>query len=380
MARYASGSDFILKEGVTTANGAAGGTTVVDASLIGKPDFPTGLQVRILSGTYQHVTRTIESFATATGTMTVPASNPFPGQIVSGTGYVIMGVTATSSDVLTLVDDIHISAAEELKDFIAKTGGTEIGAAKSLTDALGHTGLARLDSGLDGVLADGLINGAGTVLPTNTSLFGLLQGIVYHGAVTTYTDTTHFKSTNFIGFGTDFFKNYYVYVVRDAAGAAPQGESQQISAYTSADGTITHTTFTTPLAATDEVLLIHKDVAELKDILDLARTEGNVSVSTIDVELFLDNAPTRAIEGKSVKVDLSAMVAGDSIILREWYRITIGGAWIQFSLDAANTYIGAQTPSSVTVHLDAYRYGAKVTAIKSAVPARVLNYESFVEA
>ncbi|GAJ03659.1 unnamed protein product, partial [marine sediment metagenome] len=71
------------------------------------------------------------------------------------------------------------------------------------------------------------------------------------------------------GFGDTFFKNYRVYVVRDAAGlgAAPQGEMQPISAYTSSDGDFTHTAFTTPLAVDDEILILHQRIAEIADLL-----------------------------------------------------------------------------------------------------------------
>jgi hypothetical protein len=366
MARYASGSELILKEGVTTSNGNAGGTTVIDASLIGKPDFPSGLQIRLLSGTYQLITRTIESFNTVTGTMTVPSSTPFPGQIVLGTGYVIMGVTATSADVLTLVDDIHISAAEELKDFIAKTGGTEvpagtslygelagagfvtatdslaaaaddldqiledthisaaeelkdfiaktggteIGAAKSLTDALGHTGLARLDSGLDGVLADGLINGTGTVLPANKSMIDHLGGA---------------------GFVT----------------------------------------------GTDSLRVIAADIAQ---ILDMTRSEGLVAVTAAETSLFIDDTPTIIINGLSIKIDLTNIAAGDTYVLREYYRITNGGAYFKISDDAANTYVGVQTSVLKVVSLEAYRYGCKVTAQKTVGVDRSFQVETLVEA
>jgi len=297
-----------------------------------------------------------------------------------GSLYAILGNPTQSFDT-----NLNVSATEKLKNFIAKTGGTEIGAAKSLTDALGHTGLARLDSGLDGVLADGLINGTGTVLPANKSLYdiiSLLQGLVYYGDVTTYTDTTHFKSTDLIGYGDAYFKNYYVYVVRDAAGAgaAPQGESQQISAYTSVDGTITHTAFTIPLAVTDVVLLIHKDLAELKDILNLTRTYGSVACSAVEASLFIDDAPVRAAVGRAVNVDLSVMAAGDTYVLREYYRLVAMGSYIKVSDDASNTFIGAQSPAVVTVKLNPYLYGCKITAIKTAGTDRTLNYESFVEA
>jgi len=111
-------------------------------------------------------------------------------------------------------------------------------------------------------------------------------GLSFYAKVTTYTDTTHFKTTNLVGKGNDFFNAYYVYVVRDAggAGAAPQGELQAISDYASSDGTCTHSAFTTPLAVDDELLVVHPFIGyllELKstnipaDIADLiTRTKG----------------------------------------------------------------------------------------------------------
>ncbi len=89
------------------------------------------------------------------------------------------------------------------------------------------------------------------------------MGLSYYGTVTTYTDTTHFKASALAGFGDDFFKGYFVYVVRDAggAGAAPQFEQVEILDYTSSDGTFQHDAFTTPLAEDDEILIVLLPVA-----------------------------------------------------------------------------------------------------------------------
>ena len=102
----------------------------------------------------------------------------------------------------------------------------------------------------------------------------------FYGKVTTYTDTTHFKISNLSRFGNDFFKNWYVYVVRDSAGAgaAPQDELVKITDYTSSDGTFAHVAFTTPLALTDEVLIVHKAVAAA-----IACAAGRVQVLEVSV-------------------------------------------------------------------------------------------------
>jgi len=90
-----------------------------------------------------------------------------------------------------------------------------------------------------------------------------IDGLSYYARVTTYTDPTHFKADDLASWGDDFFKDWFVYVVRDAggAGAAPQDELVKITDYTSSDGTFAHVAFTTPLAITDEVLIVHKSVA-----------------------------------------------------------------------------------------------------------------------
>ena len=203
-----------------------------------------------------------------------------------------------------------MSATEKLKNFIAKTGGTEIGAAKSLTDALGHTGLARLDSGLDGVLADGLINGAGTVLPAGASMYGELAGALF----ATGTDSLHALST------------------------------------------------------------------ELDEILDLTRGYAEIACSAAETSLYIDDAPVRGKVGKSVKVGLENLAAGDTYVLREYYRKTSGGAYKKVSKDADNTYVGVQDPTEIIIKLEPYLYGCKISAQKTAGTDRTISYESFVEA
>lgn len=79
----------------TTSAGAAGGTTLIDSSLMSKPaDFiRTGeggepqTAILLTSGTYSGQVRYASGFAIATGTITV--SNAFGGQVASGVTYEI---------------------------------------------------------------------------------------------------------------------------------------------------------------------------------------------------------------------------------------------------------------------------------------------------
>ena len=262
-------------------------------------------------------------------------------------------------------------------------------------------------------------------------------GLIFRGTVTTYTDTTHFKVSGLPEYGNaddfpdNFFKDYYVYVAWDAggAGAAPQTESQKASAYTSSDGTITHVAFTTPLAVDDEIFLIHPSaynatviasldvpsadstdnvlerdvignktdtaqttvgtthsimrymkgaVTELSEILDLTRTGGDIAVTGAETNLYIDDAPTKVINGLSIKIDMTNMAAGDTYEFREYYRIESGGSY----LEVADTIIlnDAQTNPLYIIQLQPHRYGCKVTAKKTAGTDRNFKIETVVEA
>lgn len=262
------------------------------------------------------------------------------------------------------------------------------------------------------------------------------MGLIFRGTVTTYTDTTHFKVSDLPEYGNaedfpdNFFKDYYIYVAWDAdgAGAAPQTESQQASAYTSSDGTITHTAFTTPLAVGDEVFLIHpsaynatviaslnvpsadsidnileRDVignktdgaqttvgttrslmgytkgalTELGEILDLSRTEGDIAVTGAETNLFIDDTPTKVNNGLSIKIDMTNMAGGDTYEFKEYYRIESGGSYLEVADTIELT--GAQADPLHVIQLQPYRYGAKVTATKTAGTDRNFKIEAIIE-
>ena len=218
-------------QGITTADGAFDGTaTLIDSNLIGRNDFISEKTILIMSGDAKDEDKGAKSVDTdvngkiINGIITLQGTG-FSAQIKAGTIYRVLNISTVEIDVANM--DAKI--------------GTN-------TDPAGTT----------------------TLFAWLAKLFTQAgQGLVYYGKVTTYTDTTHFKVSSLTGFGDTFFKNYRVYVVRDAAGlgAAPQGEMQPISAYTSSDGDFTHTAFTTPLAVDDEILILHQRIAEIADLL-----------------------------------------------------------------------------------------------------------------
>jgi hypothetical protein len=112
---------------------------------------------------------------------------------------------------------------------------------------------------------------AGITLPVPVSLVGPAgnsQGLVYYGLVTAVPGANQFTIPTLAGYGAGKFagaaKPYYAFVFRDngGAGAAPQGEQLVVTAYATATGTFTTAAFTAAVAAGDEILIIHADVAE----------------------------------------------------------------------------------------------------------------------
>ena len=90
---------LISYSGITTADGAPGGLTLVDDVLITKPDF-NGNLVIITSGDYEGQARDINGITTA-GTVT-PLS-AFDGQILEETTFVIVALRFTPAEVAAVL-------------------------------------------------------------------------------------------------------------------------------------------------------------------------------------------------------------------------------------------------------------------------------------
>ena len=105
-------------------------------------------------------------------------------------------------------------------------------------------------------------------------------GSAFYGTVTTATSTTQFKVDSLKGLGTNLLNDAYYCQVIEADAAAPEGEIQKISAYTTADGNITvGTAFTVAPAVGDYVLILHESVAKMFLIAD---GTGDYPASVVD--------------------------------------------------------------------------------------------------
>lgn len=142
------------------------------------------------------------------------------------------------------------------------------------------------------------------ILKAQIPISALDYGLAFYGEVTEIIDETHFKSDDLKDLNDNFFRYYSVYVLRDAAGggAAPQNERQPISSYVSADGTFTHTAFTTPLEVGDEVLILHPYIGEY-----IAAIEAKLDDIKGATGIFYEQA--------DVAVNINAITASETNVL-----------------------------------------------------------------
>jgi len=115
MSRYqpaGSYSETVLYKGITTANGAGDGSTLIDTVLIAANDFLTDTTIIIQSGVCRRETREISTFTPASGTITV--GTVFSAQIVSGVTFAIVGRLTGDFEVDQLQADVGDASASTL--------------------------------------------------------------------------------------------------------------------------------------------------------------------------------------------------------------------------------------------------------------------------
>lgn len=108
--------------------------------------------------------------------------------------------------------------------------------------------------------------GAGNIPAwTHPSDLAVDYGLAFIGTVTGIAGAPNFQCSGLIGFGEEFFKDYWSYVVWDAGGlgGAPQGEMLECTGYSSATGDFTVAAYTVGIAVGDKVLLLHPSLAKL---------------------------------------------------------------------------------------------------------------------
>lgn len=235
-------------------------------------------------------------------------------------------------------------------------------------------GTINLAKAFDGQIVEGI-----NYIITSTVSPQRIDNLSYHATVSIYTNVTTFAASSLAGYSDDYFNDWYVYVVRDSAGAgaAPQGEPpSQISDYVSATGTFTHAAFTVPLAATDEILILHSTIGSIisssttidnifsivNAILTLTETGGTITTDGALQSLYINNAPAGVFQPRKLLLDFTNHAIGDVMIIRTYHRLNAAGGLIK---QDEEIIVGPQDPATITIYLEDNRFGYEITIHKT---------------
>ena len=115
------------------------------------------------------------------------------------------------------------------------------------------------------------------------------------------------------------------------------------------------------------------DITNLaSSMLILTETGGTVTTDGTVQDIYINNAPAGVYSPKILKLDFTAHTAGETVVVRVWYRIESGGALIK---QVETTYAGVQDPLLINIGLEDNRYGIQVTIEKTAGVNRAYDWE-----
>ncbi len=137
---------LVSYEGITDADGAPAGATLVCSDLTTKPDYDGNLVI-ITSGPYAGQARDITGVTTG-GTVTPHTA--FGGQITSGTDFVIVGIRTTPAEVAALAADVGDASTSTLGSLYGILGDPEAALGDSMTHVPKYTGNIFYVDGVNG--------------------------------------------------------------------------------------------------------------------------------------------------------------------------------------------------------------------------------------
>lgn len=220
--------------------------------------------------------------------------------------------------------------------------------------------------------------GSGSITPIRYDLAHFAQ-------VTSIISTTVFICSGLAGFGDSEFIGYSAYVQRKSTGtgAAPQGQSQAVTASVGATGQITIAgAFTQPLLVGDEILLLHPSQAGGSNLHGLTPVANSVVANwnTGEQTVCVIGSAGARYKVQSLIVDITA-TAG-AITLRMYISVN-GVLRLIFPPTLATTFtVGTNAPGVALINGTYGIANALTVTAQSALLAdngTAISYEYFLE-
>lgn len=117
-------------------------------------------------------------------------------------------------------------------------------------------------------------------------------------------------------------------------------------------------------------------LADTAAMLVLTESGSTITTDGTEQNVYIADAPGKVYRPVCVKIDCTAHTAGETIVLRTYYRVKSGGNYIVQTL---TTHAGAISPALLNITLEPNRYGVKLTIEKTGGTNRAYDYAVFYE-
>ena len=126
---------------------------------------------------------------------------------------------------------------------------------------------------------------------------------------------------------------------------------------------------------------ILEDTNAIREVTDseaiLTETAGQITTDATEQTIYIANAPAGVFRPICVKIDFTNQTATETVVIRTYYRIAVGGGLI---LQDTVTYAGVVSPELINVDLEPNRYGIWVSIQNTAIGThRAYDFEVFYE-
>jgi len=130
-----------------------------------------------------------------------------------------------------------------------------------------------------------------------------------------------------------------------------------------------------------DVALVQGNVTDILAIANglptLSETGGTVTTDGTEQNVYINNTPLGIFRPVCVKIDFTNHTAGETVVVREYYRIKAGiAAPIRQN---STTHAGVPANPLINIDLQPNRFGIKVTIEKTAGANRDYDWEAFYE-
>jgi hypothetical protein len=203
------------------------------------------------------------------------------------------------------------------------------------------------------------------------------MGLFYHGIVTAVPGANQFTIPALAGLGagklSDATAPYQAFVLRQAggAGAAPQGEIQDITGYVTGTGVFTTNAFTVAVGIGDEVLILHPSLAGTIGVLAAVGDPADLPEYTITA---IDSLMSylKAVHGAKIVATGVADAGSDFDSLVDAARLEANNYW-----DGLTLLMLTGNNAGITRPISEYMLGVSID-VRPAYPAAIAAGDVYV--